>query len=73
MVTERVLWVGRSGATTITCRIASSCAAVELSVIEGDRILRREQYPDRSTAYERARDLNHAFAQRGYVMDENDM
>jgi hypothetical protein len=73
MVTERVLWVGRSGQRTITCGIASSCAGVELSVVDGDRVLRREQYPDRSTAYERARDLNHEFAQQGYLTGESDM
>jgi hypothetical protein len=41
----------------IECRLNPGCGFVELVVERAGEILRRETYPDQSTAYERARAL----------------
>jgi hypothetical protein len=58
---HHVLWEFASGATTTMCVMVSCCAGAELRVvraIHGDEeIVLRELYPDRSSLYERAREL----------------
>lgn len=59
---DRVLWeVHPSGEREpIACVMVSCCAGAELRLERGGRIALRELYPDKSTLYERARDLQRA-------------
>jgi hypothetical protein len=56
-----VLWEVSSGETTTTCVMVSCCAGAELQVLRSthgdEQIVLRELYPDRSSVYERAREL----------------
>jgi hypothetical protein len=63
-----ILWTGARDATSVACSIHSSCAGIELHVTEGTFVLKREMYPDRSTAYERARTLRDAYGKAGYAI-----
>ena len=56
-----VLWEISHGDTTTMCVMVSCCGGAELQVVRathGDaEIILRELYPDRSSVYERAREL----------------
>lgn len=58
---HHVLWEVTSEDTTTACVMVSCCAGAELQIlrsIHGDeQIVLRELYPDRSSLYERAREL----------------
>jgi hypothetical protein len=54
---SRRLWHLRRGGGDVECRLDAGCGVVELRVERAGEILRRESYPDASTAYERARAL----------------
>jgi hypothetical protein len=58
---HQVLWEVSKGETTTTCVMVSCCGGAELQVLRtmpGDEeIILRELYPDRSSLYERAREL----------------
>jgi hypothetical protein len=68
MIAETILWHGRRGPDRVRCAIAAGCAGVELHLVEGETITRRERHADRSTAYERARELRVGFERAGYVL-----
>jgi hypothetical protein len=68
MIAETVLWEARRLPSVARCSVRSECAGVELTICEGDVIARRERYADRSTAFERARELRAAFEREGYVL-----
>jgi hypothetical protein len=53
---ETLLWAWDDEAGTC-CVMVSCCAGAELQVRRGDEIVLRELYPDKSTLYERAREL----------------
>jgi hypothetical protein len=60
---HQVLWTVASGATKTACVMVSCCGGAELQVLRStdagdEQILLRELYPDRSTLYERARELH---------------
>jgi hypothetical protein len=56
-----VLWEVSSGDITTLCVMVSCCAGAELQVLRSthgdEQIVLRELYPDRSSLYERAREL----------------
>jgi hypothetical protein len=58
---DRVLWEVSKGDTTTSCVMVSCCAGAELQVRRStnqeEEIVLRELYPDRSSVYERAREL----------------
>jgi hypothetical protein len=58
---QHVLWETLQGETTTTCVMVSCCAGAELQVLRSthgeEQIVLRELYPDRSSLYERAREL----------------
>ncbi len=60
---HHVLWEVTSEGTTTACVMVSCCAGAELQVLrsthghEDEQIVLRELYPDRSSLYERAREL----------------
>jgi len=66
MISERVMWHGQCGALGVQCTVASSCAGVDIQIAEGGTLIRRERYPDRSTAYERARAIRREYEDAGY-------
>jgi hypothetical protein len=51
-----VLWRADDEHET-TCLMISCCSGAELQMRRGDEIVLRELYPDKSTLFERARDL----------------
>ena len=51
------LWAVAAAGVEIACTISLGCGRVELQLVQGGDVLVREVYPDRSTAYERAREL----------------
>ena len=58
---DQVLWEVPTGDGTTACVMVSCCGGAELRVVrlraDGEEIVLRELYPDRSTLYERAREL----------------
>ena len=58
---HHVLWEVSKGETTTTCVMVSCCGGAELQVVRAvngdEQIVLRELYPDRSSVYERAREL----------------
>jgi hypothetical protein len=58
---HQVLWEVSNGETTTMCVMVSCCGGAELQVVRAVRgdeeIVLRELYPDRSSLYERAREL----------------
>jgi hypothetical protein len=58
---HQILWKVSAGDTTTMCVMVSCCSGAELQVVRathGDEdIILRELYPDRSSVYERAREL----------------
>lgn len=58
---HHVLWEATSEGTTTSCVMVSCCAGAELQVLRSthsdEQIVLRELYPDRSSLYERAREL----------------
>lgn len=65
------LWQVRNAQTVASCSITRGCAGVDLQVIEGDIVTRRERHPDRSTAYERALSLRREYERAGYSLATN--
>ena len=66
MIAETVLWHGECDDATVRCAVASNCDGVDLEIVEGEHVTRHERHADRSTAYERARELRTDFERRGY-------
>ena len=58
---HHVLWEVSNGEISTSCVMVSCCAGAELQILKiahGDeQIVLRELYPDRSSLYERAREL----------------
>ena len=58
---HHVLWEISNGEITTSCVMVSCCAGAELQVLRStggtEQIVLRELYPDRSSLYERAREL----------------
>ena len=58
---HHVLWEVSNGETTTMCVMVSCCGGAELQVVRAahgdEEIILRELYPDRSSVYERAREL----------------
>jgi hypothetical protein len=58
---HHVLWEVSKGEITTTCVMVSCCGGAELQVLRAahgdEEIVLRELYPDRSSLYERAREL----------------
>ncbi len=56
-----ILWEVSKDETTTTCVMVSCCGGAELQVVRAvrgdEQIILRELYPDRSSLYERAREL----------------
>jgi hypothetical protein len=69
MISERVVWHGECGALAVQCTVASSCVGVDVQIAEGGTVIRRERYPDRSTAYERASAIRREYEDAGYRVD----
>lgn len=59
---HQVLWEVSRGETTTMCVMVSCCGGAELQVLRAshgdEEIILRELYPDRSSVYERARELH---------------
>jgi hypothetical protein len=59
---HHVLWEVSKGDDSTSCVMVSCCAGAELQILKithGDeQIVLRELYPDRSSLYERARELH---------------
>jgi len=66
MTAQTVLWRGRKGGALVFCTVQRGCAGIDLQVIEGELVSRRERYPDRSTAYERSQGVRAEYAAQGY-------
>ena len=66
MSAQTVLWRGHKGDAGVVCILERGCAGVDLQILEGELVSRRERYPDRSTAYERSQGVRAEFAARGY-------
>jgi hypothetical protein len=58
---NHVLWEVSNGETTTSCVMVSCCGGAELQILRStqgnEQIVLRELYPDRSSVYERAREL----------------
>ena len=58
---HRVLWEVSNAETTTACVMVSCCGGAELQIVRArhgdEEIVLRELYPDRSSLYERAREL----------------
>jgi hypothetical protein len=67
MIAETILWHARRGPDRVRCAVVAGCAGLDLQVVEGETITRRERHGDRSTAYERARELRAEYQRAGYV------
>ena len=63
-----MLWVATRAGSRAACVIVRGCAGIDLQIEEGD-VRFREQHPDSSTAYERARQLRAQFERDGYVVE----
>ena len=59
---HHLLWEESNGDTTTMCVMVSCCGGAELQVVRAvcgdEQIVLRELYPDRSSLYERARELH---------------
>jgi hypothetical protein len=58
---DRVLWEVSTPEATTSCVMVSCCGGAELQIVRArhgdEEIVLRELYPDRSSLYERAREL----------------
>ena len=58
---DHVLWELSNGEATTMCVMVSCCSGAELRIVRAvhgdEEIILRELYPDRSSLYERAREL----------------
>jgi RimJ/RimL family protein N-acetyltransferase len=61
----RSIWTITAPGADIECRAAPACGVVALVVEQGSGVLRRETYPDHSTAFERARVLRGEYDEAG--------
>jgi hypothetical protein len=68
MIAERILWHGRRGQAVVRCSMRDGCAGVDLQIVADEMIARRERHADRSSAYERARELRAEYARTGYAI-----
>jgi hypothetical protein len=66
MISESVLWHVQCGAVAVRCTVTSGCSGVDVQVIADGTIIRRERYPDRSVACERARAIRREYEDEGY-------
>jgi hypothetical protein len=66
MISESVLWHLRCGAVAVQCTVTSACAGVDVRITQDGAMIRRERYPDRSVAYERARAIRREYEDEGY-------
>jgi hypothetical protein len=66
---ETILWSAVRRHSRVVCIIARGCAGIDLQVTEADVVVRREHYPDSSTAYERARQLRSEYERVGYTVE----
>ena len=57
-----ILWTVRAGADVLECTLVPGCAGIDLDVRRNGVLVRRERYPDRGLAAERAAALRQAFA-----------
>jgi hypothetical protein len=69
MTAPMILWRGRKGHAVVFCVVQRGCGGIDLQIVEGELVLRRERYPDRSTAYERSQGVRAEYAARGYDID----
>jgi hypothetical protein len=67
MDNDRVLWRIGSSAGELECRMISCCSGAELQLLKNGDVVLRELYPDKSTLYERARDLQKDYEAAGPV------
>jgi hypothetical protein len=65
---ETVLWSAVRTHSRVVCTIARGCAGIDLQITEADVVVRREHYPDSSTAYERARHWRSEYERAGYTL-----
>ncbi|MBA3887806.1 MAG: hypothetical protein H0X67_19080 [Acidobacteria bacterium] len=63
------IWRAQKAGASIECVVAAGCHGTELQVIEGEMVTRRERLADRSTAYERARNLRLEYLAAGYEVE----
>ena len=65
---HQLLWQLQTGEATTSCVMVSCCAGAELQVLratgDDEQIVLRELYPDRSSLYDRARDLEAEISQK---------
>ena len=69
MTAPTILWRGRKGDALVFCVVQRGCAGIDLQVVDGEVVSRRERYPDRSTAYERSQGVRAEYAAQGYDID----
>ena len=66
----QLLWEAANGETTTMCVMVSCCGGAELQVVRAaagdEEIVLRELYPDRSSLYERARELQSEYSLRSH-------
>jgi hypothetical protein len=65
MISESVLWHVQCGAVTVQCTVTSACVGVDVQITQDGTIIRRERYPDRSVACERARAIRREYEDAG--------
>jgi hypothetical protein len=65
---HHILWEVSSAETTTVCVMVSCCSGAELQIVRardgGEEIVLRELYPDRSSLYDRARELQAEWSPR---------
>jgi hypothetical protein len=70
MTGDRILWRAHSGGRQVDCVVISCCSGAELQLLQDERAILRELYPDKSSLYERARDLMMRYRDDGFsVLD----
>jgi hypothetical protein len=65
---ETLLWREGDEQGDEECVMISCCSGAELQVRRGEEILLRELYPDKSTLYDRARELRADFLHRRVIL-----
>jgi hypothetical protein len=65
----KVLWRASGAGSRLVCEVSGECAGVELRVSGDEARSRREQHPDFSTAYERARQILLEIEAAGYTVE----
>jgi hypothetical protein len=67
-MSDRVLWRARCGDQVLQCLLISCCTGAELQLVDGECPILRELYPDKSTLYERARNLIGEYRAEGFAI-----